>query len=63
MYRANPTYTGAIHVPHDSLRCFLARHRRDDCMLEFGYRTNRPQVRYEFHERVAIMRLVGPDQS
>ena len=64
MYRAHHTHTGAIHVPHDSLRRSLARRSCDRCLLELGYRADRgPEVHCEFTERVAVVRVDGLYQS
>ena len=61
MYRANLTHNGAIHVPHDPLRCSLARRCGSQRLLELGYRTNGgAKVQCEFEEHVAGVRLVRP---
>src|SRR5215467_3323145 len=51
--------SGAIHVPHDPLRCSLPR---GYCyrLLELGHRTDRrSEVHSEFTEQLAVVRVAG----
>jgi hypothetical protein len=54
---APTTPSGAIHVPHDPLRCSLPR-GHDNRLLELGHRTDRSsEVHSKVTEQLAVVRV------